>query len=94
LWILALDWLLFSSNVISAGLATPVVIVLGFLFGSVGTYFLQRRFAGDALWKALAKAVFAGIVVGVPWPLTGTIIGGWVLFFSGLGNVKKRILGT
>jgi hypothetical protein len=55
---------------------------------------IDTWFEGDAPWKALAKAVFAGIVVGVPWPLTGTIIGGWVLFFSGLGNVKKRILGT
>ncbi len=93
LWILALDWLLFSSNVLSAGLATPVIIALGFLLGGAGSYFLQRRFAGDAPWKALVKAVFAGIVVGVPWPLTGTIIGGWILFFAGLGNVKKEILG-
>ena len=85
-----LDWLLFSSNAITAGLGTPIIIVLGFVLGSAGTYFLQRRFAGDIPWKALLKAVFSGIVVGVPWPLAGTLIGGWVLFFSGLGNVKKK----
>ena len=90
LWILMLDWLLFSSNAITAGLGTPIIIVLGFVLGSAGTYFLQRRFAGDIPWKALLKAVFSGIVVGVPWPLAGTLIGGWVLFFSGLGNVKKK----
>ena len=92
LWILVLDWLLFSSNAISAGLGTPIVIVLGFLLGTVGTYFFQWRFAGDTPWKAFPKSVFAGIVVGVPWPLTGTLIGGWVLFFSGLGHVKKEFL--
>ena len=90
LWILVLDWLLFSSNAITAGLGTPIIIVLGFFLGSVGTYFLQWRFAGDIPWKVLFKAVFAGIVVGAPWPLAGTLIGGWVLFFSGLGNVKKQ----
>jgi hypothetical protein len=89
LWILLLDWILFSSNALSAGIATPVVIVLGFLLGSAGTYFLQRRFVGDAPWKAFIKAAIAGICVGMPWPLGGTLVGGWILLFSGLGNAKS-----
>jgi len=92
LWIFLLDWLLFSSNALSAGFATPIVVVLGFLLGSVGTYFLQRRFVGDAPWKAFLKAAIAGIFVGMPWPVGGTLIGGWVLLFSGLGNAKTEIL--
>ncbi len=35
IWILGLDWLLFSSNVLSAGLATPVVVVLDFILGGI-----------------------------------------------------------
>ncbi len=92
LWVFLLDWLLFSSNVLSAGLATPVIVVLGFISGSVGTYFLQRRFAGNPAWKALLKAAIAGICVGMPWPVGGTLIGGWVLLFSGLGDAKSEIL--
>ena len=91
-WILALDWLLFSSNALTALTATPVVIAVGFVLGSIGAYLIQRRGAKDAQWKAALKAVLAGLVVGLPLPVGGTIIGGWVLLFSGLGNAKKEIL--
>ena len=89
LWIVALDWLLFSSNILSLGLATPIVVCLGLLFGSVGTFYLQSRFARDKLWLAAVKGLFAGVVVGLPWPITGTLIGGWVLFVSGLAKRKR-----
>jgi hypothetical protein len=91
-WILALDWLLFSSNALTALTATPVVMAVGFVLGSIGAYLIQRRGAKDAQWKAALKAVLAGLVVGLPLPVGGTIIGGWVLLFSGLGNAKKEIL--
>lgn len=89
LWILALDWLLFSSNVASAGLATPIIVVLGFLLGGAGTWFLQRRIAGDRLWKAAVKAFAAGVAVGLPWPLAGTLIGGWVLLAAGINKPNR-----
>jgi len=91
-YILALDWLLFSSNAISAFTATPIVMVIGFVLGSAGAYVIQRRVANDAPWSAVLKAVFAGIVVGLPWPVGGTLIGGWVLLSSGLGNARKELL--
>ncbi len=91
-WILALDWLLFSSNALTALTATPVVMAVGFVLGSIGAYLIQRRGAKDAQWKAALKAVLVGLVVGLPWPVGGTLIGGWVLLFSGLGNAKKEIL--
>lgn len=93
IWILGLDWILFSSNVLSAGLATPVVVVLGFLLGGLGTLFLQKRIAADSLSKALLKALVAGIVVGVPWPLTGSIMGGWILVAAGLKKPKRKTSG-
>jgi len=92
-WILALDWLLFSSNILSVWLATPVVIIVGFVLGSAGAYLLQRRAAKDAPWSAVLKAVAAGIVIGIPWPIGGTLVGGWVLLSSGLGDVRKEIMG-
>jgi hypothetical protein len=92
-WILVMDWLLFTSNALSVGTATLVVVIVGFVLGSAGTYVIQRRFAGDAPWKAILKAVLAGVVVGLPWPVGGTLFGGWVLLFSGLGNAKKELLG-
>ena len=92
LWILVLDWLLFSSNVLSAWLATPAVIVLGFVLGSVGTFLAQRKAANDTSASAALKALLAGIVVGLPWPVGGTLVGGWVLLTSGLADAKKEIM--
>ncbi len=89
--ILALDWLLFSSNLITAGLATPIVMAIGFLLGGGGTLILQKWIAGDRLWKALLKALVAGIVVGVPWPLAGTLVGGWVLLAAGIRNSRRDV---
>ena len=89
IWILALDWLLFSSNVLSAGIATPAVVVLGFLLGGAGTLVLQKWVAGDSLWKASSKALVAGVVVGVPWPLFGTVLGGWILLAAGLNKSTR-----
>lgn len=92
-WVLALDWLLFSSNVLSAGTATLLVMVAGFVLGGAGAFAIQWRLAGDAPWKAFLKAILAGIVVGLPWPVFGTAFGGWLLLYSGLGNAKKELLG-
>ena len=92
LWILALDWLLFSTSAMSLGLAVPIAMVIGFVVGGAGTLYLQRRFAGDGLWKAALKALVAGICVGAPWPLAGTLLGGWVLLASGITNVRGKLL--
>lgn len=92
-WILVLDWLLFSSNMLSAWLATPVVMVLGFVLGGAGAFLAQRRAANDGLWSAALKALLAGIVVGLPWPIGGTLVGGWVLLTSGLADARKEITG-
>jgi hypothetical protein len=90
IWILALDWLLFSSNLMTAGLATPIVMAIGFFLGGGGTLILQKWIAGDPFWKALLKALVAGIVVGVPWPLTGTLVGGWILLAAGIKNPQRQ----
>ena len=93
LWILVLDWLLFSSNLLSAWLATPAVMVIGFVLGSTGTFLAQKRAAQDSSWIAVLKGLLAGTVVGLPWPIGGTLIGGWVLLTSGLADAWKEITG-
>jgi hypothetical protein len=89
LWILGLDWLLFSQNATSLGLATPLVVVAGFLLGTAGSYVFQRRFAADTRSAAWLKSIAAGLIVGVPLPLAGTVVGGWVLVNSGLASLKN-----
>jgi hypothetical protein len=92
LWILGLDWLLFSKEFASLGLATPATAIIGFLAGSIGAYRFQRRYAQDNGRRAWVKALLAGLAVGVPFPLTGTLVGGWILANSGLIGLKDRLL--
>jgi small basic protein len=93
-WILGLDWFLFSQEAITLAVATPVTAVVGFLGGALGTYFFQSRFADERGPNVWLKALLAGIVVGVPVPLAGTFVGGWILFNSGLASVRERLLRT
>ncbi len=39
-WILGLDWLLFAENTMSLYLATPLLVVAGFIGGTLGTHYL------------------------------------------------------
>ncbi|MEO2032945.1 MAG: phosphoribosylaminoimidazole carboxylase [Planctomycetaceae bacterium] len=89
-WVFCLDWLLFSSNAATLGLATPVSVALGFVLGSSGTYVMQRRFAHESFSKAALKAFVSGLLVGAPWPIGGTLLGGWVLLASGLGPGRTK----
>lgn len=89
--ILILDWLLFSGNVLSLGLSTPVLAVLGFALASLITARIQRRYGHDFVGKSWLKGLLAGVVVGVPWPIAGTAVGGLVLSLSGLNQWKKQL---
>jgi hypothetical protein len=90
-WILGLDWLIFSKNLFTAGLAWPVAIALGFVLGGVGTLFLQRSIGHDRWPTALSKALLAGLIVGFPFPVLGTVVGGWVLLASGWGRGRRPL---
>jgi len=88
--ILALDWLLFSGNILSGGMASLPTMVLGFALGSVSTALIQRFVAGDSIFKSLAKALAAGLIVGAPTPVAGTALGGVILAVSGLSKSKLK----
>jgi predicted branched-subunit amino acid permease len=40
--------------------------------------------------SGMGWSLLAGIVVGVPWPIFGTMLGGWILLASGLGKRSKE----
>jgi hypothetical protein len=94
LWILALDWLLFSQDTLTLGLSTPLTSLLGFLAGAIGTYNFQRNYASDDGPRAGWKAFLAGLVVSVPFPLAGTVVGAWIVARSGLAGLKDRIFAN
>ena len=82
--ILGLDWLFFSGSLLSLGLSTLLSAGLGLGLGTAGTLLLQRLYGADSWPKSVGKGVLAGIVVGLPFPIAGTVAGGAVLALSGL----------
>jgi hypothetical protein len=84
LCILGLDWVLFGGELLSGFVLTPLLSPLGALAGLVSTFLIERRYAGRAFGRSVLAAVFAAAVVGVPWPVSGTLIGLAVLALSGL----------
>ncbi len=88
-FILLLDWVLFSGTVVSAGTAMWLLSLVGFVTSSVVSTFIQRRFAKDSLRSSVVKGLFAGVAVGLPFPVAGTAIGGWILAASGLDRLRK-----
>jgi hypothetical protein len=92
LLIMGLDWLLFSEEAASFGLLIPFTSTVGFLAGSIGTYLLQTRYAFDSKLSACLKGLLAGILVGIPFPLAGTMVGGAILASSGLARLRWRFL--
>jgi hypothetical protein len=89
--IIGLDWLLFSEEAVSLGFAIPMTVLVGFVAGSLGTYHLQRKYALDTRLAAGLKALLAGFLVGIPFPLAGTLAGAWILTTSGLISMKEQI---
>jgi hypothetical protein len=91
LLIMGLDWLFFSEEAATFGLAIPMTSVVGFLAGSLGAYHLQRKYGRDSKPAALLKSLLAGFLVGIPFPLAGTIAGAWIMTTSGILGLKDRL---
>lgn len=84
--ILGIDWLLFSGNIASGGMAVLPAMALGFVLGGLSVGLVQRFVAGDSWLKSLGKGLAAGLVVGAPTPIAGTALGGVILTISGLST--------
>jgi hypothetical protein len=92
LLIMGLDWLLFSEEAASFGVLIPFTSLVGFVAGGIGTYLLQTRHGLDSKPAAALKGLLAGILVGLPFPLAGTIAGGAILAGSGLAGLRWQLL--
>jgi hypothetical protein len=82
--ILALDWLAFGTDYLTFFLALPVVCVLAFLVSFPLILAIQLKWTKDTLPAALGKAFLGAFMVGLPFPITGTILGAAILVLSGL----------
>lgn len=91
LMIMGLDWLFFSEEAASLGFAVPFTSLIGFLAGSLGAFHLQRKYGLDSRPVAGLKSLLAGVLVGIPFPLAGTLAGAWILTTSGLTSLKDRL---
>jgi hypothetical protein len=93
--ILALDWLLFGTDFATGFLALPAMCVLGFLVSFPLVLIVQMKWTKDTLPAGLGKAFLGAFIVGLPFPITGTLLGAAILALSGLPHhpveVVKRL---
>jgi hypothetical protein len=82
--ILALDWLIFGTDLFTGFLALPAMCVVGFLATFPFVLAIQRKWSLDTLPNALGKAFLGAFMVGLPFPVTGTLLGAAILALSGL----------
>ena len=88
--ILAVDWLFFAPEALTAEIAAVITSPLAFLITTAGVFWIQRKRNGDSIGAALAKAVFGGIMAAIPTPIGGTLLGTVVLVLSGRSNWNQR----
>ena len=82
--ILALDWLIFGTDFMTGFLALPWMCVVGFLASFPLVLAIQLKWTRDMLPAALGKAFLGAFMVGLPFPITGTLLGAAILALSGL----------
>ena len=69
--------------------ALAIVSVLAFMATYIGVELVQRKLHGDSSKKAALKALLGAIAAGVPFPVTGTIVGAAILALSGIPSKFK-----
>jgi hypothetical protein len=89
LMILGVDWLAFGADFFSGFVALSVVAVLAFVATFWAVQKLQLR-AGDPPRSARFKALLGAMAAGVPFPVTGTIVGAAILALSGLPRSRVK----
>jgi len=82
--ILGLDWFAFGTDIMTDLLALPIVSILFFLISFPLVYIVQKKWSRDTTAAALGKAFLGAVMVGLPFPITGTLLGGAILALAGL----------
>jgi len=87
--ILGIDWLAFGADLPSGFALIFLTSAIAFLATFVAVSVIQLR-DGDPAPKAYLKAFLGALAAGVPFPITGTIVGAWILALSGLPLPRLR----
>jgi hypothetical protein len=90
--ILGIDWAVFCTDLFTDFLALPVMCVLAFLVTFAFVFSIQRKWAKDATTAALGKAFMGAFLVGLPFPITGTLLGGAILMLAGLPSHPIEVI--
>ena len=77
-----MDWLAFGADFASGFLLLLLVSLAAFAVTFAAVWAVQTRLAGDSRGRALWKALLGATAAGVPFPVTGTIVGAWILALS------------
>jgi hypothetical protein len=87
--ILGVDWLFFGAEVLSLETAVVLASLAAFATTTLGVFWIQRARSADSRTAAAAKALFAGVVAGIPTSIGGTVLGTFVLALAGLSRWKR-----
>jgi hypothetical protein len=89
--ILGLDWLAFGLDFFSGFTALAVVSAATFGVTYAAVNKIQQKLHGDSPKTARKKALIGATAAGVPFPITGTLVGAAIIALSGLrGFGRKR----
>jgi hypothetical protein len=82
--ILGIDWFVFGTDVLTDMLALPIMCVLSFIISFALVLGIQLKWSKNTMPVAMGKAFIGAFLVAVPFPITGTLLGGAILVLSGL----------
>lgn len=82
--ILAVDWACFGLEWELGPVSMAVMSAAAFAVTYFAVWRIQTAKAGDPPRLAHAKAFAGALAAGVPFPVTGTVVGGAILALSGL----------
>lgn len=87
--LLGVDWLCFGLEWPLGPASMALMSLAAFAATTTTVYRIQLERHGDSPGAARAKAVFAGLAAGVPFPVAGTLLGALILTLSGLRPPKR-----
>ena len=82
--IILVDWLCFGLEWELGPVSEIAMCAVAFAVTYAIVWRVQSKLRGDASRLAHAKAFAGALAAGVPFPVTGTIVGGTILALSGL----------
>lgn len=88
--ILAVDWLCFGLEWELGPLSLAVMSLAAFVVTYAVVWRIQTRLGGDDARRAHGKAFLGALAAGVPFPVTGTVVGAAILALSGLKRTSLR----